>query len=58
MGMTIDHVFSMTVPFLGGILWKLYGYEVVFLAAGIIAIITSAVAFGIKYKLPGKLANA
>ena len=40
MGVTIDHVFSMTVPFLGGILWKASGYEMVFLLAAVIAVAT------------------
>ena len=27
MGVTIDHVFSMSVPLAGGALWKAFGYE-------------------------------
>ena len=47
MGVTIDHVFSMTVPFLGGIIWKASGYEMVFLLAGMIAVVTAVTALGI-----------
>ena len=47
MGVTVDHIFSMTVPLLGGILWKASGYEVVFLLAGMIAVVTAITAFGI-----------
>ena len=52
MGVTIDHVFSMTVPFFGGIIWKAYGYEMVFLLAGVIAVVTAVVAFGIPRPAP------
>jgi len=47
MGVTVDHIFSMTVPLLGGIIWKASGYEVVFLLAGMIAVVTAITAFGI-----------
>ena len=52
MGLTIDHVFSMTVPFLGGIIWKASGYETVFLLAGMIAVVTAITAFGIPRPAP------
>lgn len=52
MGVTIDHVFSMTVPFLGGILWKASGYEAVFLLAAVIAVATAVTAFGIPRPAP------
>lgn len=38
MGITFDHAVSMTVPFGGGLLWAVYGYHWVFLAAAIIAL--------------------
>ena len=47
LGVTIDHVFSMSVPILGGLLWKLFGYEAVFLAAGGVALVTAIIAYGI-----------
>ena len=52
MGVTIDHVFSMTVPFLGGIIWKASGYELVFLLAAVIAVATAVTAFGIPRPTP------
>lgn len=38
-GITMDHVVSMTVPFFGGMLWNLYGYESVFMAASGVALL-------------------
>ena len=48
LGMTIDHVFSMSVPFLGGLIWIAFGYEFVFLAAGGVALLTAFTAHGIR----------
>ena len=48
LGVTIDHVFSMSVPLAGGVLWKAFGYEFVFLAAALIAGVTAVVAAGIR----------
>jgi hypothetical protein len=40
LGMSIDHVFSMTVPMAGALLWEWYGFSSVFLmAAGLAATI-------------------
>lgn len=50
MGLTLDHAVSMTVPVLGGLLWAKYGYEWVFLAAGIIALINLAAALFISQR--------
>ena len=52
MGVTIDHVFSMTVPLAGGVLWKTLGYESVFVAAAVIAGVTAVVAAGIRAPQP------
>lgn len=38
MGITLDHMISMTVPIGGGLLWAHFGYYWVFLAAAIIAL--------------------
>jgi len=48
MGLTLDHAVSMTVPIAGGLLWAKYGYEWVFLAAGLIALINLAAALFIS----------
>lgn len=37
MGLSIDHIVSMFVPFMGGYIWMKYGYEYVFLAGALIA---------------------
>ena len=57
MGVTIDHIFSMTVPFLGGIIWKASGYEMVFLLAAVIAVATAVTAFGIPRPTPDPAAQ-
>ncbi|MBM3263513.1 MAG: MFS transporter [candidate division Zixibacteria bacterium] len=36
-GVTIDHVVSMSIPTVGGIVWMLYGYQYVFMGAACIA---------------------
>ena len=38
-GTSIDHVVSMSVPFLGGLLWAAAGYQYVFIAAAAIALL-------------------
>jgi len=40
-GITINHAVSMTVPVLGGILWKAKGYPAVFVAAAVVALLTT-----------------
>jgi predicted MFS family arabinose efflux permease len=40
LGVTMDHLVSMTVPFLGGLLWYSFGYQYVFIAAAVIAIMS------------------
>ncbi len=49
-GITINHLIAMTVPALGGLLWKAHGYEYVFLAAGIMAL--SMTYFASKIRVP------
>ncbi|MPN43217.1 hypothetical protein SDC9_190776 [bioreactor metagenome] len=39
MGTTVDHVLSMIVPWIGGIVWMRFGYEYVFLGGALIAMI-------------------
>jgi hypothetical protein len=50
LGVTIDHVFSMTTPLLGGLLWIKFGYSSVFLATISVAILTYLVAAKMKLK--------
>ena len=49
LGSTIDHVFSMSVPLAGGLIWKAFGYEYVFIMAAGVAVMTAIAASG----LPG-----
>ena len=37
MGISMDHVVSMVVPWLGGLVWKVFGYEMVFVLGAFIA---------------------
>ncbi|MEW6697876.1 MAG: MFS transporter [Bacillota bacterium] len=55
MGLTIDHVVSMTIPFFGGLLWMVLGYQYVFLVAAIIALLNFYAA--LKIPTPGLLAK-
>ena len=36
-GVTIDHVFSISVALLGGVIWKTFGFQYVFLLGIVIA---------------------
>ena len=38
LGITVDHMVSMSIPILGGFLWAAFGYQAVFLSAAVIAI--------------------
>ena len=37
MGLSMDHLVSMVVPWIGGLIWSAFGYEVVFLVGTMIA---------------------
>ncbi len=50
MGITIDHVVSMFVPFLGGFIWTVLGYEYVFIGGAIIATLNLLLTTRIKTK--------
>jgi len=39
MGISIDHIFSITIALISGYIWKVLGYQYVFLLGGIIAIV-------------------
>ncbi len=38
-GISVDHVVAMSIPILGGLLWARAGYQAVFLAAAVIALL-------------------
>lgn len=39
LGITINHLIAMSVPSFGSMLWKAHGYESVFMAAGVVAVL-------------------
>ncbi len=45
MGITLDHIISMIIPLGGGLLWAACGFEWVFIAAAVIALISLFLAF-------------
>jgi MFS family permease len=52
MGVTLDHAVSMSIPILGGATWMAFGFEYVFLGAGVIALSSTLVASMIKIPKP------
>ena len=48
MGISMDHVVAMIVPWLGGLLWATLGYEAVFIAGACIALVNFTLTRGIK----------
>ncbi|MBX7259422.1 MAG: MFS transporter [Candidatus Hydrogenedentes bacterium] len=50
LGVSVNHIASMTIPTVAGALWVHFGYERVFAAAAILAIATAAIAL----KVPAK----
>ena len=50
MGVSINHIASMTIPIGAGALWAGFGYERVFLSAAILALLTSALALRVPAK--------
>lgn len=48
MGISIDHIFSITIALLSGYIWKAFGYQYVFLLGAIIAVVNLFSASRIK----------
>jgi predicted MFS family arabinose efflux permease len=56
-GVTIDHVFSISVALLGGLVWNFFGYQYVFLMGALIAL--TNMFFALQVKVPkGEMAVA
>jgi predicted MFS family arabinose efflux permease len=56
-GITIDHVFSISVALLGGLVWNFFGYQYVFLMGALIAL--TNLFFALQVKVPkGEMAPA
>lgn len=47
-GVSFDHLIAMSIPFLGGLLWKAAGYQYVFLAAAVIGILNLVLSLRIR----------
>lgn len=47
-GVTIDHIFSISVALLGGVIWNTFGYQYVFLFGAFIAVINFMIARQIR----------
>jgi len=60
MGITIDHMVSMFVPWLGGFVWTVLGYQYVFIGGAVIATLNLLLTTKMKpfNKLPDKEATA
>jgi predicted MFS family arabinose efflux permease len=50
MGISIDHIFSITIALLSGLIWKTFGYQYVFLLGAIIAVVNYFSASRIKIR--------
>jgi len=50
-GVSFDHVVAMTIPILGGILWKTMGYQYVFMAAALIGVLN--LILSLRIRIPG-----
>ncbi|RPH53202.1 MAG: MFS transporter, partial [Desulfobacteraceae bacterium] len=50
MGISIDHIFSITIALLSGLIWKAFGYQYVFLLGAVIAVVNYFSASRIKIK--------
>ncbi|MFZ2419145.1 MAG: MFS transporter [Smithellaceae bacterium] len=50
MGVTIDHIFSISVALLGGLIWVKWGYQYVFLLGAAIAVLNFFSALRVKTK--------
>jgi len=53
-GISFDHIIAMTIPFAGGLVWVLYGYKAVFLAAACIGILNFLLSMKIRIDTASK----
>ena len=52
LGVTLDHLISMSIPTLGGATWMLFGFEYVFVGAGVLALVSVFVASFVRVPHP------
>ncbi len=53
LGITMDHFVSMTIPFLGGMIWSGFGYKYVFLTASILSFFSLFTALKVNSRSDG-----
>lgn len=51
-GVSFDHIVAMTIPILGGLLWKTMGYQYVFMAAALIGVLN--LILSLRIRIPGQ----
>jgi len=51
-GVSFDHIVAMTIPILGGLLWKSMGYKYVFMAAALIGVLN--LILSLQIRIPGR----
>ncbi len=54
LGVTINHIASMVIPFWAGMMWKVLGFQTVFATAAFLALLVA----GFSWLVPGKHARA
>ena len=50
MGISINHIVSMSIPALAGAIWSTFGYETVFLGAAVLAVVQASLALFVPSK--------
>ena len=50
MGISINHIISMSIPAVAGAIWSTFGYETVFLGAAVLAIVQASLALFVPSK--------
>ena len=55
LGISLDHAVSMTIPAVGGIIWKIFGYSNLFLFAAVLAVFSLVAALFVKNEKKGSV---
>ena len=57
-GQTIDHIFSLSIALLGGVIWNVFGFQYVFLLGIVIAAVNFVAVSGVRIPPPQRPAEA
>jgi predicted MFS family arabinose efflux permease len=57
-GVSIDHIFSISIALIGGLIWNVFGYQYVFLLGMVIAVVNFVVALQIRLPKPAAIQTA